>query len=405
MTRILAFGDTHVGAGPDYGREPFGPRSRLADHAAGLDAVVELALEQRAQLVIHTGDVWHRRRPTPHEIDVVRARLVEPLREAGIPLIVIAGNHDVEAVDRVAAPELLRGDGVRVYRKPAVGFLRPGADSAEVAVLPWVPVAGLVAEQAGGDRDALNEEAARMLIEIARGLRAQAGEDAILVTHFSIGGSTLPNGLPVAELREPVLPLHELTALDFKAVVAGHIHKPQILDWSGGERTHPVFYTGSPWVVDFGEAETPHGAWTFDTDDPLGTLHAHELEGRRFVTYDAELVDFGDGIGVGLTAPAEHVPSMRDAVVRVIYRGSRELARRLNVGQLRRDVYAGGCWKIYSIKAELDRADQARVEGLDETIGPREALEAWIGTQSDWSDARRDAVRNLGAHYIERMAA
>lgn len=250
--RLLCFGDLHLGAGTDYGREP---GDRLRDQQDVLAMVVQLANENDVDAVLFAGDAFHRRRPTPAEL----LAFARPLVELEAPLIAIAGNHDVESADLPTALEVFTNDAshdspglLTLSTRPEVINL-PGL---AVATLPWTPVSRLIAQRDGGDRDRTHDEVAAMLVAAARGLRAEIPADtpAVLMLHWSISGASTPTGALTDEFREVVLDVDELGALGFDAVVMGHIHRHQVLceePWIG--------YVGSPLPVDFSEANTPHG--------------------------------------------------------------------------------------------------------------------------------------------------
>src|SRR5205814_1684568 len=135
-------------------------------------------------------------------------------------------------------------DGIRVSSTPELVELA----GVTVATLPWVHPGRLIAAH-GRDvsRDETNSVVAELLLEAARGLRAQINGDApaILLLHWSISGSSLPTGLPVDQLREPVIPHDELLALGFDAIIAGHIHLRQTIGHPL-DQVRPAFYVGSP---------------------------------------------------------------------------------------------------------------------------------------------------------------
>jgi exonuclease SbcD len=278
MTRLLCTGDLHLGKGPQYADD------RLGDQEQVWARILDLAVDQDCDAVLVAGDVFEGPLPTPEHY---RAFL-RPLAGFPLPIVTILGNgrHD-SAMRSTSALEVLEAPELTIVTEPRI------VDVAGVRVgcLPWVSVKRLVALEAGGDRDALNRAAAELLIEIARGLREDGAD--ILLTHFSISGAALPNGLPVDELREPVLDLVGLEEVGFDAVVAAHIHKPQLLEpgHDGFGSPHldaPILYVGSPMPLDFGEAETEHGCWILDIGDAGETATARfiPIESRPFVTID-----------------------------------------------------------------------------------------------------------------------
>lgn len=375
MTKFIATGDWHVGAGLDYGATP---ADRLADQEAVIDQIVDLAIEHDVDALLICGDVWHRRRPTPAEYLAV----VRPLRrlraESTCDVIAIVGNHDVETADGPVALELLE-DIVDVHRVPGVTHVRGAA----VAMLPWTPISRLVAERGSGHpRDGLNADAAQLLIATARDLRTQIDPSSrsVLMLHWSISRSSTPTGALTDTFREVVLPAEELDALGFDVIAAGHIHKRQ-------EPEPGIFYTSSPMPVDFGEQDAEHGVWLVDLDGHAGeaqpnytSLSFIPLQSRRFVTVEIDLTtDRHEMLGIDETdavaaAVATYLP-IDEAVLRVRYKATEEQAPRIDWPKLR--PLLDRAHKVFSISAEITRSDRARMQ-VDEDLAPLDALELWM---------------------------
>ncbi len=278
MTRLLCCSDLHVGAGGAHRRDP------LADQAATLAEIVKVADERQVDGVLIAGDVFHRPRPTPPELHL----FADFARALGtIPTVACHGNsgHDLVNGDEPTALELFATRHFRVSRVPEAFKVIGGVT---ICTLPSTPVHRLVA-QTGMSRDEANEQAASLLVEAAAILREQArGGHAVLMAHWSVSGAALPSGMPVAELHEPVIPLDELEAQGWDAIVLGHIHRGQLL----GDGL--VWYCGSPMTMDFGEAGFPHGVWIIDLAPGEYDVRGPEfvpLPDRRFLTFDIDLTD------------------------------------------------------------------------------------------------------------------
>lgn len=300
MTRVLCIADVHVGAGSTFGLAPHGPGSRLEDQRAVLQRIAQLAVDEDVDLVLNAGDTFHRPKPTPAEILVVQ-EFNETLMRNDIPAVIISGNAGHDGVTAASpSPVEILGEpfGRELVVQPSVVQvnLRRGA-GLYVACLPGVPPAHLVATRdGGGDRSELLQEMGRMLVDVAGGLRAQctSGAPAILLLHWSISGTSLPNGLPVASLHEPVLDGRDLLAQGWQGIVAGHIHKHQAIEgWD--EVDVPAFYCGSPMVMNWGEESVPHGVMLLDYDGPSDYETRHvPIEDRPFITVEVDVLGADD---------------------------------------------------------------------------------------------------------------
>lgn len=101
---LLAIGDVHLGTRPsrlppelaDQGVDP----AELTPEAA-LRAAVERAVAERVDAVLFAGDVVESTNARFEALRPLEAA-VRRLAEAGIPVLAVAGNHDVEALPRLA---------------------------------------------------------------------------------------------------------------------------------------------------------------------------------------------------------------------------------------------------------------------------------------------------------------
>lgn len=417
MTRLLCTADLHIGAGSDHRVDA------LADQEHVLVQIVGHARAADVDTLLLAGDVFHRPKPTPAELHVF-SRFARALEEAAIPTVAILGNagHDQLGADLPSALELFASDWMRVSRVPEL--VRAAGDVA-VCTLPSVPISRLVAMRGGGDRGETIELAAELLIDVARELREQVPEGwpSVLMGHWSVSGAELFSGLPVGQLHDVLLPVEELEALGFDAVVLGHVHKPQLFSVGAA----PVFYCGSPMIHNFGEAGD-HGVWILDLEG--GNQVSPEfvaLDDRRFVTVNVDLSSLGSGVtgaqpgGDANLGPAplrfptdasqidpadeitaaisEQLP-LADAVVRVSYRATEEQHRRVDHAALTGFLEETGVHKVYGgIHWEPVRETRARVAGVDESLTPLEAVRSWCKANAA-SDDEGQRLESLTSEYL-----
>jgi exonuclease SbcD len=399
---FLFFADAHLKDGQPYGDD------RLADQERVLDQLVDVAREHDVDGVLFGGDLFHFWKPTPRELHVARD-FFSKLAAASIPTVAITGNapHDIGAADLPCALELFASEWVHVSRYPE---LVKAAGDVAVCTLPNVPVARLVAKQGG--RDEISELATALLLETAAELRSQVpdGWPAILLAHWSISGASLPNGLPVSDLHEPVLPLDALEALDFDAVLAGHIHRAGPFGTMG---FRPVLYGGSPLCLNFGEQSVDHGCWLVAPDQFGWGATFVPLTDRRFVTVDVDLtsatfaehaagVDETDLVAAAIVEQYQE-NSLADAVVRIRYRATEEQHRRVDVAALKGFCMEAGAHRVYQVLPELVRVTRLRSAGVDESLEPGAALDLWAAA-NDLEETDRRRTRDLLTSYLEAAA-
>jgi DNA repair exonuclease SbcCD nuclease subunit len=89
MTRVIHTGDTHVGY-----RQYHSPERR-ADFLRAFERVIEDAVADDVDAVVHAGDLFHDRRPGLVDIQGVIGALRD-LADAGIPFLAVVGNHETK---------------------------------------------------------------------------------------------------------------------------------------------------------------------------------------------------------------------------------------------------------------------------------------------------------------------
>lgn len=351
MTRILATGDLHLGHGGGL------YDGRLAEQEDVWRRILELARTEQVDLVVFAGDMWERRKPSPGEMLAAERPLVEHHAAAGPPVLVVSGNHDRAGEDDDLALAILAEAGlIRLSTRPEI------IETAGISVctLPWTPVSKLVAQLDGGDRDTLYSDTGRLLVDIARGLREQTVGPAILLLHWSLTRSALPSGLPVDALCEVVLDTDELLGVGFDAIVAGHIHAPQLI------HQDPVcLYVGSPASLNHGEPGE-HGVWILDVEQ-----HAAEfrpLDSTRFVTVGLPVETWDDG-------------QVHDAIVRVkaTFPDDTDVKALTEIAET--TAYDCGARHV-TVDITVERAARGRAEGLDETATLADSFDAWLTAES-----------------------
>jgi exonuclease SbcD len=261
MVRLLHFADAHIDMA-NYGRHD--PQSglpmRVIDFLNSLDTIVDTAIDEEVDLVLFAGDAYKDRNPAPTFQREWGRRIIR-LSKAGIPTLLLVGNHDISpALGRAHAVEefnTLEVPHVKVIDRPT--FLSP--DDLEglplqILALPWISRSGLVAHLGLQISDAaeVNEQIENRLSELIQKWMEQIDPQLPVVfsAHASIQGAKYGTERTVMLGKDLVLPgsLVRDPRLDYVAL--GHIHKPQNLN----ENAHPpVIYPGSIERVDFGEAK------------------------------------------------------------------------------------------------------------------------------------------------------
>jgi exonuclease SbcD len=256
--RILHTSDWHVG-------KVLKGRDRHEEHVAVLGSIVKAARDEDADLVLIAGDLFESAAPTAKSQGLVMRTLLD-LRADGRQVVVIAGNHDNQSLlDAVYRP-VLGQLGLHVLGTPK----RPGSggtltlrmmtgEVARVAALPFLShrYAVRAAEVLLHEFAEHALDYAQRVAEMVRLLTADFTADAVNVV---MAHATLLGGRRGGGEREVQTSLdYELPASMFPVtahyVALGHLHRQQEIPGPC-----PIFYSGSPLAIDFGEEANEPGA-------------------------------------------------------------------------------------------------------------------------------------------------
>ncbi len=260
MPTILHFADAHIDIA-NYGRHD--PHSglplRVLDFLKSLDTIIDTAIDEKVDLVLFAGDAYKDRSPAP-TFQREWGRRIMRLSRAGIPTLLLVGNHDLSpALGRAHALETfdtLDVPHVHVAEKPALY----GPDDLEglplqVITLPWISRSGLMAHldlPASAPEKVYEEMEIRLKELVDKWLSgADPSLPVVLTAHASVQGAKYGGERTVMLGGDLVLSGSLVRDARLDYVALGHIHKPQDLN----EKAHPpVIYPGSIERVDFGEA-------------------------------------------------------------------------------------------------------------------------------------------------------
>ncbi len=101
--KIAALGDAHLGRSYYSFTTPEGVNQRERDFEVSFEAAVELALFQDPDLMVWLGDIFDHPRPTYRSYRIAQ-RAIARIREHGVPLVVITGNHDTPRLPGTGSP-------------------------------------------------------------------------------------------------------------------------------------------------------------------------------------------------------------------------------------------------------------------------------------------------------------
>ena len=228
MKRLFHLADTHIGYSA-YRRidEATGLNQREVDTYEAFKQFVDYALKEKPDVILHAGDLFDSVRPTNRAISFVLEQLIK-LSEAGIPFVVISGNHETPRLKETGSVFSLFEHIPEVYVVYKNKYELIEIDDTKVHAVPHC--------------DDIEGEKKKM-----RSCNNNGFNVALL--HASVLGAGLP-AFMMGEFNEQVVNIDDFTNFDYLAL--GHFH--------GCSRVREdAYYAGSTERFSFNEVNDSKG--------------------------------------------------------------------------------------------------------------------------------------------------
>jgi exonuclease SbcD len=208
-------------------------------------------------LLLMSGDVFDSGAPNP-EAEKLVFSFFKRTGQAGIPSVVIAGNHDsptrLQAWGTLA--ELVDVYTVGVPRRAEQGGIldipSKSGERALVAAVPFAPVHRLVsALELSEEETRVRQKYDEMMRAIVRHLSGHFSAETVnlLTAHTHLQGAAFSGSEREVHLGEQWATTAQALPSSAHYVGLGHIHRPQRVIAAPS----PTYYAGSPLQLDFGE--------------------------------------------------------------------------------------------------------------------------------------------------------
>ncbi len=380
--KILHTADLHIGV-ELYGRyDPAtGASSRLQDFVDALDRAVDYAIREKVDLFLFAGDAYKTRDPTPTQQRAFALRL-RRLIEAGVPVFLLTGNHDMpNALGRATSLDIFGSlplANLYVASRPGPHLVETRAGPLQVVAVPWLTRSILLSKEELKNKsiDEMNRELLERLESFME--TAVAGLDpampALLTLHGSVAGAVFGSERSTMLGTDPLIPKSLVANRAFAYVALGHIHKhQQVAD------SPPVVYSGGVERIDFGEERDRKGFVVVDIE-PSGARWAArwrfvESGARPFTSVRVQA--HGDD-PTAETLEAVAGLDLAGAVVKIEVHLLDSNQSSFQEGRVRaalRNAY------YLTVVREVDRADRQRGGGFSTAFSPLQNLETWLDRQ------------------------
>jgi len=324
MIKFIHTADIHFGM-ENYGKidTATGIHTRLLDFNRALNYCIDVGIEKKVDFFLFCGDAYKTATPSPTQQRLLM-RCFLRLHQAGIPIVIIVGNHDNPLSFGKAHALDVFGDmpltGFHVISKPTSLTLDTNNGKVQIVGIPW-PTRNTVALNAThGHKSAtqiteyLSQAVSSIIQHHAQQLDATI--PAILAGHLTVSSGIFSGSEKRAIYgNDPVLLPSQLAIPPYDYIALGHLHRHQQLN---NNSLPPIVYSGSIERVDFGERKEDKGFC-------LVTIENKNQVSYEFITTPmrpfVQIESYLDANQAQTDQLVEEIKkhSIEDAIVKIVY--------------------------------------------------------------------------------------
>jgi DNA repair exonuclease SbcCD nuclease subunit len=300
-------------------------------------ATVDFAIQHRAHFYLHGGDLFDQPDPSPAELTFV-AQQFQRLREAGIHVLCISGNHDMPRAFDGATPVRIYDElrAAHVFMKRAeVEFLEFSVEKTRVAIGGLAP-------------DPRAEPGADVLADVD--IQPPRADVALLLLHAGVESANPP------DFQDATLTKARVSALkDVHYFLVGNLHttKKLVVDHA------TVIIPGATERYNFGEMDDEPGFYYLELEGKDAVkLTRHKVEPQKMDRVTVRTTDLPDDDPTKYIVETIRAASDRDQLLQLRLEGplSRDLYHRLKFFDL---------WQIGNESNFFFDLDKANIELRD----------------------------------------
>ncbi len=412
--KILHTADIHLGSNT-YGRiDPeTGLNTRLLDFKRSFEFMVQRGLDEDIDVFLFCGDAYRTADPTPTQQKVF-AECLKPIADAGLPILMVTGNHDHPvSFGKASAIDIfgyVSGD-VHVFRRPDTARIETKSGPLQLLAMPW-PIRSMLLSK-GEYRKKSPLEIREIIEQLYVDFIAAAVEEfdpalpTVLAGHFSVQGSDLAGSERTSLIaHEPKFTPGQLSPPPIDYVALGHIHRFQ--DRRTDPEAPPVVYCSSIERISFKEWDDRKGfvLVTIDTEgaEKKTTYEFVDTPARRFVNIEKDARDAVDPTEVILAEIARE--DVTDAIVRVRYHVEEAQVAQIDMHRIREALKPASV--IASIERTVDPVERQRRTVLTRESSLHEAMTSYIAQHDNLATVKDDLIKaalELEAEYDAKRRA
>lgn len=410
--KILHTADIHLGYETHGRLDPeTGLNTRLQDFARSFRFMVERALAEDIDVFVFCGDAYRTADPTPTQQQLF-ADCLKPIADAGIPIVMVIGNHDHPVTfGKASAVDIfgyLSGD-VHIFRTPTTTRIETKSGPLQLIAMPW-PIRSLVLSKEahrGKSSEEIRDFIEGLYADYAR-RQAEALDPALpalLAGHFTVQDAELGGSERTSIIaHEPKFTVGQLGLPQLDYVALGHIHKYQDRNRDAFERGEgpPIVYSSSIERISFKEHDAEKGFVLVEIDRQQDgtkrtTYRFVETPARRFLPIEVDAREDDDPTARILGSLKLH--DVRDAVVRVRYQVREDQAATVDPAALR-DALAEA-HVVAAIERVVEPTERKRTTEVRKEASLQEALTRYIDQHENLHSLKADLLEAAAALEAE----
>jgi len=382
--KVLHLSDIHLGSITHGKVNPqTGLNTRLEDFVSALTICIDRAINEPADIVLFGGDAFPDATPPPL-VQQAFAKQFRRLADAGIPTVLLVGNHDQHsqgiggaslAIYRsLAVPNFTVGDTIATHR------IATNAGDIQIITLPWITRSTLLtkSETEGFSMSEVSQFLIDRLQVVLEGEIRQLDSKlpTILLAHVMVDTATYGAERFLAAGKGFTIPLSMLTREAFDYVALGHVHRHQIL------ATQPlVVYPGSIERVDFGEENESKGYCWLEVEKGNVRFEFCPIPTRTFRTIEVDVTQSEDPLGKLLKAILKG--KIDNAIARLIYKIRAEQLSLIDDRILHEAMENAHNYSL--IPEVVSQNPRTRLPDLStaDALDPMTALKTYLSTRED----------------------
>jgi len=400
---IVHVSDIHFGSGEGHGRlnPSTGLNVRFEDFAGALAKVVDYCIDQSVNVFLFSGDAYRNASPEPI-YQMMFARELKRLSDAGIECVLLVGNHDQilksTASHAMSVFQSLEVPRLRIIDRPMKILVDTTSGACQLIGLPYVTRHQLMTLESYGALSPaqLDRQIIARIDDLLKGLYDQLDPalPSVVTAHMTVDRA-------VAGIEQELLVGYTLTfpadifidkRIDYVAL--GHVHKHQIIR----DQSPAIVYAGSLERVDFGEQAEDKGFVHVRLERNRTTYQFHSINPRPFVTVDADIS--------GADQPTERLCSLiankivPGCVLRVRYKVNQDQLSSIDETAMR--ASAAQALSVRIQPEVVPAGKRARLPQLNEgaVATPLAALETYL---DEVAPERKDRLLERARQLISRL--